>query len=110
ELAGLLAEIKQDRAGFEDADALAAGAIGIDDRRDLVVRADRQEFRRHLLALADVHRTHLVGQAHFFERDADLAAVRRVPSVQFNRHFGHIPRKRAIQYPEPVGLTTAGTE
>ena len=99
ELAGLLAEIEQDRAGLEYADALAIGAVGIDDRRNLVVGADREEIRRHLLALGDIHRENLVRQPHLFQRDTDLAAVRRVPGVKFDRHFCLIPRKRAIQYP-----------
>ena len=34
----------------------AAGAVGIDDRRNAVVRADRQELGLELLAGADVHR------------------------------------------------------
>ena len=88
EFAGLLAEIEQDRAGFEHADALATGTIGIDDGGDLVVGADRQERGRHLLALGDVHRDDLVGKPHLLQRDADLAAVRRVPGVEFDRHPG----------------------
>src|SRR5216684_8984367 len=110
ELAGLLAEIEQDRAGFEHADALAVGTVGIDDRGDLVVRADRQEFGRHLLALGDVDREYLVRQPHFLQRDTDLAAVRRVPGVQFDRHFCHTPRKRVSSTAEPHGLTTALSE
>src|SRR6516225_8733088 len=43
EFSGLLAEIEQDRAGFENADALAVRPFRIDDCRNLVVRTDRQE-------------------------------------------------------------------
>ena len=68
-----------------------AGAFGIDDRRDAVVRADLQEFGLELLALRDVDRFHRVGQAHLFERDADLASVRRVPGPQFDRHLRGLP-------------------
>ena len=87
EFAGLFAEIKQDRAGLEHADRLAVRPVGIDDGGDLVVGADGEERRRHLLALADVHRDHLVGQPHLLQRDRDFAAVRRVPGVQFDGHF-----------------------
>src|SRR5205085_6533844 len=86
EFAGLLAEIEQDRAGLEEADALAVRPIGIDDGGNLVVRADGQERRRHLLALGDVHRDHLVGQPHFLQRDRNLAPVRRIPGVQLDGH------------------------
>jgi hypothetical protein len=55
------------------------------------VRADLQELRVELLALADVHRMDVVGQAHLLERHADLAAVRRVPGVEFDGH-GSLPR------------------
>ncbi len=40
---------------------LPPGPSGIDDRGNLVVRADLRGKRRHLLALGDVHRDHLVG-------------------------------------------------
>ena len=48
QLAGLVGEIEQDRAGFEQAERLAAGSVRIDDRGDLAVRVERQEFRRPL--------------------------------------------------------------
>src|SRR6516164_10758235 len=85
-LAGLYTEIHQDRTGFEDADRRTSRAFGVDDRWDLAVRADSYEGGGELFALADVHRLHGVGQSHFFQRDADLAAVRGVPGVQFDRH------------------------
>src|SRR4051794_6481270 len=98
ELAGLLAEIQQDGARLEHADALPAGAIGIDDRGNLVVRADGQKFRLHLLALGDVDGKYLVGQPHLLQRDADLAAIRRVPGVQFD-HVRSTPAKAGYQVP-----------
>ena len=103
EFAGLLAEIKQDGAGLEHADRLAVRPVGIDDGGDLVVGADGEERRRHLLALADVHRDHLVGQPHLLQRDRDLAAVRRVPGVQFDGHFLVSPTIAwACRSPEPA--------
>src|SRR5215472_4986333 len=84
--AGLRAEIDQDGTGFEDADRRTARAFGIDDRRDLAVRADFHKGGGELLALADVYRLDGVGQSHLFQRDADLAAIRGVPGVQFDGH------------------------
>jgi len=84
----LLAQVDQDRARLEYADRPARRALGVDDRRDLVVRADLQEGRVELLALADVDDVHFVGQAHLFERDADLAAIGGVEGVQLDAHAG----------------------
>src|SRR6478735_514950 len=97
EFTGLFAEIEQDRTGLEDADGLAVRPLGVDDRGDLVVGAELQEARRHLLALGDVHRHHLVRQPHFLQCDRDLAAVRRVPGVQLDGHSG-------ISFPEISGI------
>src|SRR6185312_4897207 len=49
EAAGLLREIDQDRARLEERQGFAAGTVGIDDRRDLVVGIEREKLRRHLL-------------------------------------------------------------
>ena len=54
EAPGLGGQIDQDRARLEQRDRLAVGPVGIDDRRDLVVRADRQELGLELIAGADV--------------------------------------------------------
>src|SRR5690606_18320601 len=86
EAAGLLGEVEEDGAGFEDADRLAPRAVPVHDRRDLVVRADREELRRELLVAGDVDDAHLVGQAHLLEGHADLASVGRIPGVQFDAH------------------------
>src|SRR6185369_9012001 len=72
--------------------------------RYLVVGADRKEIRRHLLALGDVHRNDLVWKLHLFQRDADLAAVRRVPGVQFDGHFF---LAKGFRTSKPRSLTTA---
>src|SRR5258706_5987115 len=82
ELAVLLAELDQDRTRLEDADRLSLRTVGIDDRRDLLVRADRGEFGLALPALADIDDVNVVRQLHLFEGHADLAAVRRVECVQ----------------------------
>ena len=74
-------------SGFPDPNA-AAGAVRIDDGRDLVVGRDRQEVRRHLVALADVHRHHPVGQAAFLEHDRDLPPVGRAPGMNVDGLVG----------------------
>ena len=80
---GLLGEIQQHRAGFEDRDRLAAALrLVIHHRRDSVVRRDRQELRLELIALADIDRENLVFQPGLFEKHRDLVAVRRGPVMQ----------------------------
>ena len=90
ELAGLGTEIDQDGAGLEDADRFAVRSLGIDDGGDAIVRADAQELRLELLALANVHRVHGVGQTHLLQRDADLAPVRRIPGPKLDRHVAPV--------------------
>ena len=82
QLAGLVGEIDQDRAGLEQRHAVVA----VDDGGDAVVRADLQELRLELLVLVDVDRMRRVGQPELLEHDGDLAAVRRRPGVEID-HF-----------------------
>ncbi len=89
-LAGLLREIDQDRARFEQAYGLAARAVRIDDRRNAVVGGDLQELRLELLALGDVDLVHAVGQPALFQHDGNLAAVGRAPRVKFD-HLQALP-------------------
>ncbi|MBA7484260.1 hypothetical protein ES707_19784 [subsurface metagenome] len=85
ELAGLLAEVKQHRAGLEDRDRLAAALrFVIDHRGDAVVRRDLQKVRLELLALADLDRDHLVRQPGLLEEHRDLVAVRRGPVIEID--------------------------
>ncbi|MNT28961.1 hypothetical protein D3C72_1646810 [compost metagenome] len=44
ELAGLAGQVDQDGAGFKQGQRRAVGPVGVEDGRNLVVRADRQEF------------------------------------------------------------------
>src|SRR3984957_6775266 len=84
-LSGLLGEIEQHRAGFEDRDRLAAAfRLVIDHRGNAVVRRDRQKLRLELIALADIDRENLVSQPGLFEKHRDLVAVRRGPVVQID--------------------------
>src|SRR5262249_7904998 len=85
ELAGLLGEIEQHGARFEHRDGLAAALrLVIDQRRNAVVRRNRQKLRLELLALADVHRNDLVLEPGLLEEHRDLVAVRRGPIVQLD--------------------------
>ena len=81
ELAGFLPEIFEDRAGFAERHGRAAGAVVIDDRRDLVAGADLQELRLHLRLFADVDRNDLVREPGFLEHHARLVAVVGGPGV-----------------------------
>src|SRR6185437_9714447 len=75
---GLLREIDQDRAGLEHRERLAAvGRPMVDDGRDPVVRADRQELRAKLFAGADVDGDDPVGEPQLLQHDRDFPAVRR---------------------------------
>ena len=83
EFAGLLRQIQQHRAGFEDRDRLGPALRRvIDHRGNPVVRRDRQELRLELIALADVDREDLVFQPGLFEKHRDLVAVRRGPVIK----------------------------
>jgi len=57
--AGLLAEIFEDGAGFAERDARAARALVVDQRRDLVARADLHEIGIELFALLQIDRAQL---------------------------------------------------
>ena len=46
-------EIEQDTTGFEHRDRLSVRPVMVDDRGNLVVRADLQELGRELFALVD---------------------------------------------------------
>ena len=93
ESAGLGREVHQDRARLEQGDRRAVGAVGVDDRRDLVVRADRQELGPELVAGADIDRNRTVGEAAFLEHDVDLVAVGRGPRIHFDHRVASSQRK-----------------
>mmetsp|Transcript_5361 Transcript_5361/g.20336 ORF Transcript_5361/g.20336 Transcript_5361/m.20336 type:complete len:301 (-) Transcript_5361:269-1171(-) len=76
---GLAGEVEQDGAALEQRDGRAIGALGVGDGRDLVVRADGEEVGRELVAGADVHGKHPVGQATLLKHDVHLVAVRGGP-------------------------------
>src|SRR6266436_5218403 len=83
EFAGLLRQIQQHRAGFEDRNRLAAALrLMIEHRGNAVVGRDRQKLRLELVALADVDRENLVFQPSLFQKHRDLVAVRRGPVMK----------------------------
>ena len=84
ELAGLLGEIHQDRAGLEHRVGLAARSIVIDDHRDFLVRVEQLEFGGVLGAGPDVHRLEIVGKPAFLEHDEYFLHVRAGQSIEVN--------------------------
>src|SRR6266566_1844004 len=101
ELAGLLGEIQQHRAGFEDRDRLAAALrLVIDQPRNPVVRRDRQKLRLELISFADVDRENFVLQPGLFEKHRDLVAVRRGPVIEID-HGAFFPAAAAADACHP---------
>src|SRR5216684_4050098 len=83
EFSGLLRQIQQHRAGFEDRNRLAAALrLMIEHCGNAVVGRDRQKLRLELVALADVDRENLVLQPGLFQKHRDLVAVRRGPVME----------------------------
>src|SRR5712675_678604 len=82
QLSGFLGEILQDRPGFEQPKRLAAGPVRIDDRGDLAVRVQRQEFRRLLVVLVEVDKMHFVRQPDLLQHDRYLDAVWRRKRIE----------------------------
>jgi hypothetical protein len=81
QFSGLFSEVEQDCAGLHEREV----GLPVDDRRDAVVGGNLKEFGFELFVLGDVHGVRLVGHAELFERDGDLAAVGRGPSVQVDQ-------------------------
>ena len=54
----------------------------IDDRRNLIVRADRQKFRGVLLTTGNIHRHHPIGQSKLFKHNGDFTAIRGSPGIE----------------------------
>jgi hypothetical protein len=82
ELAGFAGEIVKDRPGFEESERLSAGTVRIEDRRNLSIWIERQEFRCVLVVLAEIDQMRLVRQSSFLKHDRDLHAVRRRQRVE----------------------------
>ena len=94
ERAGLLGQVDQDRARLEDADRLAARARrGSTMAGILLFGLMRTKSGACCSPLRDVDHVHVVGQAHLFERDADLAAVGGVEGVQLDRQASSLPAR-----------------
>src|SRR5882672_3810355 len=76
--AGLVSQIDQDGAGFEHRKRLAAiGRRVVHDRRNPIIRADRQKVRLELVAGPDVDGDDRIGNAKLLQHDRDFPAVRR---------------------------------
>jgi hypothetical protein len=77
ELPRLFRQIKQDRPRLENRDRPSAGTVVVDDGRNLVVGADLKELGRELVAPAQVHPDHLIGQPGLLEHEVDFLAIGR---------------------------------
>ncbi|MGZ2405055.1 hypothetical protein ACVIKO_002315 [Rhizobium ruizarguesonis] len=85
EFAGLLGEVEEDRAGFEDAQRTAAiGRLVIDDGRHAVIGVESEIIRLELVAPADIDRHQPIGRTRFLQEDRNFLAVRRRPVVEIN--------------------------
>src|SRR6202000_3110383 len=88
ELAGLLTQIPEHRAGLEHRErTTATRRFLVDDGGDAVVGGDGQELRLELLALADVDLVGAVWDAGFLHEDADLLSVGCGPEIEID----HVP-------------------
>ena len=85
--AGLVAEINEDRARLEQRDRLPAGAVLIDDGRDLAVRADGDELGLELPAVADVDHVQPVREPGLLQEDRNFAAVAGGPGVNVDHSY-----------------------
>ncbi|MFK4603627.1 hypothetical protein ABIF57_003079 [Bradyrhizobium diazoefficiens] len=85
QLAGLLREILQNRPGLEQRQRPAAGTVGIEDRRDLAVRIERQKLGRLLVVLAEIDKMDLVGKPDLLQHDRHLDAVRRRQRIELKQ-------------------------
>src|SRR5262245_48045330 len=63
----------------------------VDDGRNAVVRADREEFGAKLLAGADIDRDDLIGKPEFLQHDRDFPAVRRGRVMQVDHGSPNSP-------------------
>src|SRR5258708_791600 len=87
ETPGLVRQIQQDCAGFEQGIRFAFRPLAVHDRRNLAIRADGNEAGFELIPLADVDRMHVIGKRQFLQHDGDFASVRRAPSVQVDQRY-----------------------
>ena len=81
ELAGLLAEIHQDRPGLGHGQRLAARPLGIDQGRDAGGRVDLHVVGGLLIALTQIEHMDLAGNAAFVDRDRGALLPLPVPAV-----------------------------
>ncbi|MEY9429446.1 hypothetical protein ABH975_004761 [Bradyrhizobium ottawaense] len=84
-LAGLLGEVLQDRPGLEQRQRPASGTVGVEDRRDLAIRIEREKFSRLLVVLAEIDEMDLVGKSDLLQHDRDLDAVRRRQRIELEQ-------------------------
>jgi hypothetical protein len=100
QLAGLLGEIDQDRAGLGDDQAV------VDDHRDLVVGIHLREFGSQLVA-AEEDAVNVVLEAHLLDTDGNLQSVGGRVGIQIDHVcfpvLGSLGSRRAAGAP-PVAI------
>src|SRR5262245_10762925 len=88
QLAGLLREIKEDRAGFEHRDRSGGSPWRVvDDGRDLAVRRNGEESWSELLTRRQADREDPMRQRGFLEEQPDLQAVRRRAEIEVDQDW-----------------------
>src|SRR5690606_14199957 len=96
---GLVGQVKQDGARFEQGQRLAPVRWRlVHQGRDAVVGRDLQEGGLELLALSDVDPVQAIGQAQLLQKKGDLVAVGGGPVIQDkheNLSKGHLENRRA---------------
>ena len=75
ELPALLRQINQDRSRFKQRQRLATRPVRVERGRNLVVRIERQEFRRSLVVPAEIDQVRLIRKLGLFQHDRRLHAV-----------------------------------
>src|SRR5216683_2458964 len=101
-----LGQMQEDGARFKYTDR-SVRIVVIDDRRHPVVRADREELRLELVALADIDRDDTVFEGAFLQHDADLPAIRRRPVIKIDQ-IGLIERNSGLNW-SPLPILTGMT-
>ena len=103
EAPGLVGQVLEHRARFEDDHELAIGPFGVDERGDLPVGVDRQVLGLPLLALPEVHEVELVRPLELGQQDGGLLAVRGSPGVEVE-HGGSRGVRGALAASAPLAL------
>ena len=90
QLARFFGKIHQDGTRFEHACRLSVKTVTVDDRRNPVIRAERQEFGLELIAFTNIDPVQLIGQAKLLQRDGNLVAIGRCGEIDFDHEISGV--------------------